>query len=146
MQQGIVAGYPVEDVRVEVYDGKTHSVDSKEIAFKTAGRLAFKDAFLKAKPTILEPIVNVEVTSPADALGSITGDLSSRRGRVFGTDTRGSGTTVVKASVPLAEMIEYEPALKSMTKGRGSYTMELSHYDPVPERIAEELVAQFKQT
>ena len=142
MRQGIVAGYPVEDVRVEVYDGKTHSVDSKEIAFKTAGKLAFKDAFMKAKPTILEPIVNVEVTGPATALGSITGDLSSRRGRVFGTDTRGSGTTVVKASVPLAEMIEYEPALKSMTKGRGSYTMELSHYDPVPERVAQELVSQ----
>ena len=145
MRQGIVAGYPVEDVRVEVYDGKTHSVDSKEIAFKTAGKLAFKDAFLKARPTILEPIVNVEVISPPSALGSITGDLSSRRGRVFGTDTRASGMTVVKASVPLAEMIEYEPALKSMTKGRGSYTMELSHYDPVPERIAEELVTQFSQ-
>ena len=145
MRQGIAAGYPVEDVRVIVYDGKTHSVDSKEIAFKTAGKYAFKDAFLKAKPTILEPIVNVEVTTPGSDLGSITGDLSSRRGRVFGTDTMGTGTTLVKASVPLAEMMEYEPALKSMTKGRGSFTMELSHYDPVPERLAKQLVAKFNE-
>lgn len=142
MRQGIVAGYPVEDVRVEVYDGKTHSVDSKEIAFKTAGKLAFKEAFLKANPTILEPIVNVEVTAVAASIGSITGDLSSRRGRVFGTDTKGSGRTVVKAAVPLAEMVEYEPALKSMTKGRGSYTMELSHYDPLPDRLVQDLVEQ----
>ncbi len=143
MRQGIAAGYPVEDVRVTVYDGKTHSVDSKEIAFKTAGKFAFKDAFLKAKPAILEPVVNVEVTTPGSTLGSITGDLSSRRGKVFGTDTMGSGNALVKASVPLAEMMEYEPALKSMTKGRGSFTMEFSHYDPVPTRVAEELVAKF---
>jgi elongation factor G len=142
MQKGIAAGYPVEDVRVTVYDGKTHSVDSKEIAFKTAGKFAFKDAFLKAKPTILEPIVQVEVTTPGNSLGSITGDLSSRRGKVYGTDTMGTGTTLVRAAVPLAEMIEYEPALKSMTKGRGSFTMEFSHYDPVPDRVAEELVAK----
>lgn len=145
MRTGIVAGYPIEDVRVTVYDGKTHSVDSKEIAFKTAGKFAFKDAFLKARPQILEPIVNIEVTTPGDTVGSITGDLSSRRGRVFGTDVMGSGTAVVKASVPLADMMDYEPALKSMTKGRGSYTMELSHYDRVPERIAQELVAEFKK-
>ena len=143
MRQGIAAGYPVEDVRVTVYDGKTHSVDSKEIAFKTAGKFAFKEAFLKAKPAILEPIVSIEVTTPGATVGSITGDLSSRRGKVFGTDMMSSGTTVVKASVPLAEMTEYEPALKSMTRGRGSYTMELSHYDPVPQRLAEELVARF---
>ncbi|MGB9338574.1 MAG: elongation factor G [Polyangiales bacterium] len=143
MRKGIVAGYPIEDVRVTVIDGKTHSVDSKEIAFKTAGKFAFKDAFLKARPQILEPIVNIEVTTPDESLGAITGDLSSRRGRVFGTDMMGSGKAVVKASVPLADMMDYEPTLKSMTKGRGSYTMELSHYDPVPERIAEDLVAKF---
>jgi elongation factor G len=143
MRQGIVAGYPVEDVRVVVYDGKTHSVDSKEIAFKTAGKMAFKDAFLKANPQILEPIVNVEVTAPGDSVGSITGDLLSRRGKVFGTDVTASGTALVKASVPLADMMDYEPALKGMTKGRGRYTMELSHYDPVPERIAQDLVATF---
>ncbi len=97
MKQGIAAGYPVDDVRVTVYDGKTHSVDSKEIAFKTAGKYAFKDAYLKAKPAILEPIVNIEVTTPGDTVGSITGDLSSRRGKVFGTDVMGSGTAVVKA-------------------------------------------------
>lgn len=146
MRQGIAAGYPVEDIRVTVYDGKSHSVDSKEIAFKTAGKFAFKDAFLKARPTILEPVVSIEVTTPGTTVGSITGDLSSRRGKVFGTDAMGSGTTVVKASVPLAEMIEYEPALKSMTKGRGSYTMEFSHYDPVPERLADELRTKFQES
>jgi len=142
MRQGIAAGYPVEDVRVTVYDGKSHSVDSKEIAFKMAGKYAFKDAFLKAKPAILEPVVSIEVTTPGATVGSITGDLSSRRGKVFGTDVLGSGTTVVKAEVPLAEMMEYEPALKSMTKGRGSFTMEFSHYDPLPQRLAEELVSR----
>ena len=143
MRKGIVAGYPIEDVRVTVVDGKTHSVDSKEIAFKTAGKFAFKDAFLKARPQILEPIVNIEVTTPGNAVGSITGDLSSRRGKVFATDVMSSGKAVVKASVPLADMMDYEPALKSMTKGRGSYTMELSHYDPVPQRIAHDLVSKF---
>ncbi len=144
MKSGIAAGYPVEDVRVAVYDGKTHPVDSKEVAFKTAGKFAFRDAFLKARPTILEPMVNIEVTTPGDAVGSITGDLSSRRGRVFGTDVISGGTTIVKASVPLAEMTEYEPALKSMTGGRGSFTMELTHYDPVPHQVHEKLATGFK--
>ncbi|MGB3050642.1 MAG: elongation factor G [Polyangiales bacterium] len=142
MRQGVVAGYPIEDVRVTVFDGKTHSVDSKEIAFRTAGKFAFKDAFLKANPQILEPIVHIEVTTPGDAVGAITGDLSSRRGKVFGTDLMSSGAAVVKASVPLADMMDYEPTLKSMTRGRGSFTMELSHYDPVPERIAQDLAAK----
>ena len=140
MRQGVVAGYPIEDVRVTVVDGKTHSVDSKEIAFRTAGKFAFKDAFLKASPQILEPIVNIEVTTPGNTVGAITGDLSSRRGKVFGTDVMSSGAAVVRASVPLADMMDYEPTLKSMTKGRGSFTMELSHYDAVPERIAQDLV------
>jgi len=143
MRQGVVAGYPIDDVRVTVFDGKTHAVDSKEIAFRTAGKFAFKNAFLKANPQILEPIVNIEVTTPGDSVGAITGDLSSRRGRVFATDMMSSGTAVVKASVPLADMMDYEPTLKSMTKGRGSYTMKLSHYDAVPEQIAEDLVAKF---
>ena len=142
MRQGVVAGYPIEDVRVTVFDGKTHSVDSKEIAFRTAGKFAFKDAFLKASPQILEPIVTIEVTTPGDSVGAITGDLSSRRGRVFGTDVMSGGAAVVKAAVPLADMMDYEPTLKSMTKGRGSFTMELSHYDPVPERIAQDLVTR----
>ena len=144
MKNGIAAGYPVEDIQVTVYDGKTHPVDSKEVAFKTAGKYAFRDAFLKAKPAILEPMVNIEVTTPGDAVGSITGDLSSRRGRVFGTDVVSGGATIVKASVPLAEIMEYEPALKSMTAGRGSYTMELSHYDPVPHQVHEKLASEFK--
>jgi len=142
MRRGIVAGYPIEDVRVTVFDGKTHAVDSKEIAFKTAGRFAFKDAFLKAQPHILEPVVQVEVTTPGEHVGAITGDLSSRRGKIFVTDVKISGATVVKASVPLADMMDYEPALKSMTKGRGSFTMELSHYEPVPDRIAQDLIGK----
>ena len=145
MRQGIVAGYPIEDVRVTVFDGKTHSVDSKEIAFKTAGKFAFKDAFLKANPQVLEPVVNVEVSAPGESVGAITGDLSSRRGRVVGTDMMGSGRSVVKAAVPLSDMMDYEPALKSMTKGRGSYSMEFSHYDAVPTRIAKELIAKFEE-
>ncbi len=145
MRQGIVAGYPIEDVRVTVFDGKTHSVDSKEIAFKTAGKFAFKDAFLKANPQVLEPVVNVEVSAPGENVGAITGDLSSRRGKVVGTDMMGSGRSVVKASVPLSDMMDYEPALKSMTKGRGSYSMELSHYDAVPARIAHDLIAKFEE-
>jgi elongation factor G len=143
MRQGVVAGYPIEDVRVTVFDGKTHAVDSKEIAFRTAGKFAFKDAFLKASPQLLEPIVNIEVTTPENAVGAIAGDLASRRGKVFGTDVMSSGAAVVKASVPLADMMDYEPMLKSMTKGHGSYTMELSHYDVVPLQIAEDLVAKF---
>jgi elongation factor G len=143
MRQGVVAGYRIEDVRVTVFDGKTHAVDSKEIAFRTAGKFAFREAFLKASPQILEPIVNIEVTTPGDAVGAITGDLSSRRGKVFATDVMSSGAAVVKASVPLADMMDYEPTLKSMTKGRGSYAMELSHYDAVPAQIAEDLVAKY---
>ena len=144
MGQGIEAGYPVEDVRVTVYDGKSHSVDSKEVAFKMAGKLAFRDAFLKARPTILEPLVNIEVSTPGESVGAITGDLSSRRGRVLGTDMVGSGSTSVKALVPLAELNGYEASLKSMTGGRGSYTMEFSHYDPVPNQVQQELAAKFK--
>jgi len=144
MRQGIMAGYPVEDVRVTVYDGKTHSVDSKEIAFRTAGKFAFREAFLKAQPLVLEPIVELDVVTPDDSVGSVTGDLSSRRGRVFASEVTAAGTALVRAQLPLAEMSDYEPTLKNMTRGRGSFTMALSHYDPAPDRVTQELIAEFR--
>ncbi|QQS55771.1 MAG: elongation factor G [Candidatus Competibacteraceae bacterium] len=141
LQEGAVAGYPMQDVRAIAYDGKYHPVDSKEIAFVTAGREAFLDAVGKAKPIVLEPIVNLEVRAPADCVGAITGDLSSRRGRIAGTDAGPRGMSVINAQVPLAELDGYESQLKSMTGGHGSYNIELSHYDPVPTDIQQKLQA-----
>lgn len=144
LEQGVIAGYPVQDVRVIVYDGKHHPVDSKEIAFKTAGKYAFKDAFLKAKPVLLEPIVNMEVTVPESNVGSITGDLSGKRGRIQGTDILPGGMAQVKAQAPLAEVMQYQSQLKSVTGGQGSFVMELSHYDPVPPQVQQQVAAQYK--
>ncbi len=144
LTEGCVAGYPVQDLRVSVYDGKHHPVDSKEIAFIIAGRNAFKDAVHKARPTILEPIVNLEVTVPESKMGDIAGDLSGKRGRILGTDTAPGGMTLVKAQAPLAELGQYQNQLKSVTGGQGSYTMEFSHYEPVPPPIQQQLIAQYK--
>ena len=145
LQEGAIAGYPLQDVRAIAYDGKYHPVDSKEIAFVTAGREAFLDAVSKARPLILEPIVNLEVRSPADCVGAITGDLSSRRGRIAGTDAGPRGMSIINAQVPLAELDGYESQLKSMTGGHGSYNIELSHYDPVPGDIQQKLQATHKK-
>ena len=145
LQEGAVAGYPMQDVRAIAYDGKYHPVDSKEIAFVTAGREAFLDAVSKAKPIVLEPIVNLEVRAPADCVGAITGDLSSRRGRIAGTDAGPRGMSVINAQVPLAELDGYESQLKSMTGGHGSYNIELSHYDPVPPDIQQKLQALYQK-
>jgi len=144
MRQGILAGYPIEDVRVTIYDGKTHAVDSKEIAFRTAGKFAFRDAYLKAKPLLLEPIVELDVVTPHDSVGAVTGDLSSRRGRVYASEVTNAGSALMKAQLPLSEMSDYEPTLKNMTRGRGSFTMELSHYDAAPKQVMEALVAEHK--
>ena len=144
VEQGVLAGYPVQDVKVIVYDGKHHPVDSKEIAFKTAGKYAFKDAFLKAHPALLEPIVNVEVTVPEHNVGTITGDLSGKRGRIQGTDVLPGGMSLVKAQVPLAELTQFQSQLKSVTGGQGSFVMELSHYDPVPPQVQQQVVSQYK--
>lgn len=141
LQEGAIAGYPMQDVRAIAYDGKHHPVDSKEIAFVTAGREAFLDAVSKAKPIVLEPIVNLEVRTPSDSVGTITGDLSSRRGRIAGTDAGSRGMSIINAQVPLAELDGYESQLKSMTGGLGSYNIELSHYDPVPPDIQQKLHA-----
>ncbi|MDE2371622.1 MAG: elongation factor G [Burkholderiales bacterium] len=145
---GAIAGYPVVDVRVIVYDGKHHSVDSKEIAFVTAGRKAFMAALREARPIVLEPIVNIEVTAPEPSLGDITGDLSSKRGSVTGTANgavqAGAGTTIVRGQVPVSELSGYQSRLNAMTSGQGRYTIELSHYEPVPPNMQAQLVSQFQ--
>jgi elongation factor G len=144
MASGTVAGYPMQDVRVTVYDGKHHAVDSKEVAFVAAGRKAMLDAMTKARPTVLEPIVNVEIVVPDSAMGDITGDLSSRRGQVTGTDNLAGGSMVVKGVVPLSELDGYAGRLKAMTQGQGSFSMELSHYEAVPPAVQMQLANDFK--
>jgi elongation factor G len=144
LEQGAVAGYPLEDVRVTVYDGKYHAVDSKEVAFVAAGKKAFLDAIEKASPIVLEPIVNVNVTVPQDNMGDVTGDLSSKRGRISGTNALAGGMVTVSAQVPLSELSIYQSELKSVTGGLGTYTIDFSHYDPVPAQIQQQLKAEFK--
>jgi len=143
LESGVVAGYPVMDVRVIVYDGKHHSVDSKEIAFITAGKKAFMAAVREARPIVLEPIVNVEITAPDSAIGDITGDLSGKRGQVSGTHNGAAGQMIVRGLVPLAELASYQSRLNAMTSGQGRYTIELSHYDPVPPTVQQQLVSQY---
>jgi elongation factor G len=142
-QRGFLAGYPVVDFRVILYDGSYHDVDSNELSFKMAGRIAFKKAMEQAKPTLLEPIMSVEITVPDEFAGSIMGDLNSRRGRIQGMDNKG-GKTIVKAQVPMAEMLTYGADLTSMTQGRGSFNMEMSHYDIVPQALQEKIITQTK--
>ena len=141
--RGYLAGYPVVDFRVILYDGSYHDVDSNELSFKTAGRIAFKKAMEQAKPTLLEPIMHVEITIPDEFAGSIMGDLNSRRGRIQGMDNK-AGKTIVKAEVPMAEMLTYGAELTSMTQGRGSFNMELAHYDYVPALQQEKIIAHYK--
>jgi len=142
--RGYLAGYPVVDFRAVVYDGSYHDVDSSEMAFKMAGRLAFRAAMEQAKPALLEPIMKVEIEAPDDFAGAVIGDLNSRRGRVQGMDSAGAGT-VVHAQVPLAEMLSYGTTLTSMTQGRGSFRMEMDHYDFVPPAISEKIAAGAKK-
>ena len=144
LASGYVAGYPLQDLRVVVYDGKHHPVDSKEVAFVAAGRKAMLDALEKARPIVLEPIVNIEIVVPDSAMGDITGDLSSRRGQVTGTDNLAGSQMVVKGVVPLSELDGYAGRLKAITQGHGSYAMELSHYEPVPPPVQQQLAADFK--
>lgn len=144
LDAGVVAGFPVKDVRCIVYDGKSHSVDSKDIAFATAGRKAFVDAVLKARPIVLEPIVKIEINAPEQAMGDITGDLSSKRGQVNGTHAQPGGSITVSGQVPLSELNNYQARLNGMTGGQGRYTIELSHYDPVPPTVQQQLASQYK--
>ncbi len=142
-QKGVLAGFPTVDFRVILYDGSYHDVDSSEMAFKIAGSLAFKKGIKEAKPILLEPVMNVEVVAPEEFAGDLMGDLNSRRGRVQGMDVRGK-STVIKASVPLAEMLSYASDLTSKTGARGSYTMEFDHYDEVPAHLADKIIANAK--
>lgn len=146
LSEGAVAGFPLQDLRVIVHDGKHHPVDSKEVAFIAAGRRAFLNAVEDAAPIVLEPLVRIEVTSPSAATGDITGDLATRRGRVSGSQALANQRTRISALVPLAEINDYQSRIKSLTGGEGAYTMELSHYDPVPPRKQQELAQAFKRT
>jgi len=145
MSEGATAGFPIQDVRVTVYDGKTHPVDSKEIAFVTAGRYAMLEAVAQAKPIVLEPMVEVQVRVNAALMGDITGDLSGRRGRVTGNDTLPYGRMEITGIVPMAEMTGYESRLKSMTGGDGSYTVSFSHYEQVPETVQQRLAGEHQK-
>jgi len=140
---GPVAGFPMQDVRVTVYDGKHHPVDSKEIAFVAAGRKAFLDALNKARPIVLEPIVNLEIEAPESNMGDVTGDLSSRRGQITGTRAMGPGVLVVDGQAPLGELEGYSARLKAMTQGRGAWTMNLSHYEQAPPQLQQKLATEF---
>ncbi|HEX6290041.1 MAG TPA: elongation factor G [Herpetosiphonaceae bacterium] len=144
METGVVAGYPVVDLRATLYDGSFHEVDSSEMAFKIAASMALKDGVRKGRPQILEPIMKVEVTVPEDFMGTVLGDLNSRRGRVEGMDARGNAQ-VIRAQVPLSNMFGYATDLRSMTSGRANYSMEFSHYEPLPNSLAEEIMAKSKR-
>ncbi len=144
MQEGVVAGYPVKDVRVRLYDGSYHTVDSSEMAFKVAGSLAMKQAMEQAAPVLLEPIMLVTVSVPEDAVGDVIGDLNSRRGRPLGMEPSGGGMTEVKAEVPMSEMLSYAPDLRSITGGQGEYTMEFLRYEEVPGHLAGKIVEEAK--
>jgi elongation factor G len=144
LDHGVVAGYPIEDIKVIVYDGKSHDVDSKEIAFVTAGRKAVIDAILKASPILLEPIVNIEITAPDRFVGDLTSDLSSKRGQVTGTESTGGDLMQIQGMVPLSEVTDYQSRLRSVTGGQGAYTVEYSHYAAVPPQTQQQLASQFK--
>ena len=143
MEQGAIAGYPMQDIKVSVYDGKHHPVDSKEVAFVTASKKAFIDAIQKAAPVILEPIVNMDISVPEGNMGDIAGDLSSRRGRLHGSTTLPGGMMHITAQAPLAELGQYQSQLKAVTAGQGSYTMQLSHYEVVPPNVQQQIVDQY---
>jgi elongation factor G len=144
LDHGFLAGYPIQDVRVVVYDGKSHPVDSKDVAFMSAGRKAFLDALGKARPVVLEPIVNVEISAPDAKMGDIAGELSGHRGHIKGSDTPRPGLVQISAQAPLSELEHFPARLKSLTAGHGSYSMEFSHYEPAPAQLQQKLVAAHK--
>ncbi len=144
LEDGVVAGYEVEDLKVTVFDGKTHAVNGKEVAFTTAGRKAVIEAIRNAKPIVLEPIVTIEIIVPEGAIGDLTGDLSSRRGQITGTDARGRGMAAIIGEAPLAELNDYQSRLKSLTGGQGSYTIEFARYSAVPANVQQQLASKFQ--
>jgi elongation factor G len=139
MQAGTVAGYPVKDLRVRLYDGQHHSVDSSEMAFKIAGSMAFKDAMEQAQPVLMEPIMTLTVMVPEGAVGDVIGDLNSRRGRPLGMEPKGT-MTEVQAEVPMSEVLSYAPDLRAITGGQGDYTMELARYEEVPGHVSQQVI------
>jgi elongation factor G len=141
--EGAVAGYPIEDIRVTLVDGSYHDVDSSDMAFQIAGSMALKKAVLEAGPVLLEPVMNVEIVIPEDCLGAISGDINSRRGHLVGMDIKGK-SQVVKATAPLSEMFTYANDLRSLTAGRGAYTMRLSHYAEVPHKVSSGIISQYQ--
>jgi len=144
LDHGFLAGYPLQDVRVTVYDGKSHPVDSKDVAFVSAGRKAFLDALAKARPIVLEPIVNVEITAPEERMGDIAGELSGHRGHIKGSDAPRPGLVQIKATAPLSELEHFPARLKSLTAGHGTYNLEFSHYEQAPPQLQQKLVAAHK--
>lgn len=144
LTEGVIAGYPVQDVRVIVYDGKHHAVDSKEVAFATAGKRAFQAAIREAGPAVLEPIARIQVSAPETAMGAITGDLAARRGVVSGTDSDRLGQLTVNGEARMAELTDYQSRLNAMTAGQGTYALALSHYEAVPPTVQQQLVGQHK--
>jgi elongation factor G len=140
MQGGVIAGYPMVDLQAKVYDGSYHSVDSSEMAFKIAGSLAIKKAVQDAAPVLLEPIMKVEVITPDEFLGSVIGDLNSKRGKVQGVEPQSGNNQNISALVPMSEMLTYANQLNSFTSGRGMYSMEFSHYEEVPAHLAQKIV------
>ncbi|MBL8432596.1 MAG: elongation factor G, partial [Dechloromonas sp.] len=144
LEGGVVAGYAVDDLKVTVFDGKTHPVDGKEVAFVTAGRKAVIEAVRGARPIVLEPIVGVEIVAPEASIGDLTGDLSSRRGHITGTDGRGHGMSAITGEVPLAEISDYQSRLKSLTGGQGSYTIEFARYAAVPPNVQQQMAGKFQ--
>jgi elongation factor G len=141
MTTGVLAGYPMVDIKVSLIDGSYHEVDSSEMAFKIAGSIGFKDACRKARPVLLEPIMEVEVVAPEEYMGAVVGDLNSRRGRIASMEAR-AGAQVIRAHVPLAHMFGYATDLRSMTQGRATYTMQFGRYEEVPGSISEEIMAK----
>jgi elongation factor G len=144
MREGVVAGYPVKDLKVRLYDGSYHSVDSSEMAFKIAGSMAFKQAMEQASPVLREPIMTVTVSVPEDSVGDVIGDLNGRRGRPLGMEPKGS-MTEVRAEVPMAEMLSYAPDLRSITGGQGDYSMEFARYEEVPSHLAQKVIARARE-
>jgi elongation factor G len=144
MEQGVLAGYPVKDLKVRLYDGSYHTVDSSEMAFKIAGSMAFKQAMEEASPCLLEPIMSVTVSVPEESVGDVIGDLNGRRGRPLGMEPKGS-MTEVKAEAPMAEMLSYAPDLRSITGGQGDYSMEFARYEEIPAHLAERVIGQARE-
>jgi len=143
MKNGVLAGFPLVDIKATIFDGSYHDVDSSEMAFKIAGSMALKAAKDKCNPVLLEPIMKVEVTVPEEYMGDVMGDLNSRRGRIEGMDAR-AGAQIIRSKVPLSEMFGYSTTLRSRTQGRGTYSMEISHYEEVPRSISEEIISKNK--